>query len=183
MAIRKHLALLASTSCTQGPVFMQLTLAIADFFILVKMANKNSGSQFSDQEVNNLICYYQSETDLWLINSPKCHNSTCLNQRGKIYPIARVCIRVTLKMLWKLKEKLFSVQIVLKKKCIQEITVKEVLCQGRLHSHCHIQSERAMGLLIWERSILTLDPTARSWWWAAYFSETVVSTCQDYFQL
>ena len=40
MAIRKCLAPLASVSCTQGPVSMQPTLAIADFFILVKMASQ-----------------------------------------------------------------------------------------------------------------------------------------------
>ena len=45
---------------------------IETFFFAVreKVANKASGSQFSDQDVNKLISYCQSEIDLWLISSP-----------------------------------------------------------------------------------------------------------------
>ena len=38
-----------------------------------KMAYKNSGSQFGNQEAYNLISYYQSEIDLRLISSPNYH--------------------------------------------------------------------------------------------------------------
>ena len=70
-AIRKRPVPLASSSRGQGLVSAQLTLALADFFffflfffffsfffsslISVKMADKNSGPEFSDQEVNSLI--------------------------------------------------------------------------------------------------------------------------------
>ena len=68
MATRKRLAQLAKRLTRRFSA--QLTLALAESFISVKMADKNSGLQFSEQEVNNLISYYQSEIDLWLINSP-----------------------------------------------------------------------------------------------------------------
>ena len=57
MAMWKCLALPAHESCLQGPVSVQLTLALQNFFILVKMANKSCGSQFREQEVNNLISH------------------------------------------------------------------------------------------------------------------------------
>jgi len=82
MATRKRLALPAKRLPRR--VSAQLTLALAEFFISAKMADKNSAPQFSDEEVNNLISYYQSETDLWLMKSSKCRNLTCLNHKWQI---------------------------------------------------------------------------------------------------
>ena len=54
----------------RGPVSVQLTLTLAEYLsIQSKSGEQGQRVTVYDQDVDNLISYCQSETDLWLISS------------------------------------------------------------------------------------------------------------------